>query len=314
MKKIYLDDRLKKYIVPTEMRDLSKAEDKLFTPGTRLPIPADARYIRLYTAWAAKDGSEDRIDVDLAASAMKTVNNELVRQDIAFYNQSSGFAVHSGDFTSCIAYKPGDKKITAEFIDIDLYNASANAVEYFLTSQFVYSGESYDPFYCVSGVQLLTELRTEKSQGININDHLFQMEISGDSLKEITEKYINSYLSDMENLNILRPTLEPKATESLDDIANFIETLLKKGVAYKTSSSDIYFNTSKDSKYLSISNRIQDEDNRESRLENIEVEKINPEDFVLWKSKKDGDLVSFSAKNIISFPSTTLFNQIDVHL
>ena len=131
----------------------------------------------------------------------------------------------------------------------------------------------------------------------DIDDKIIKkMKSSGESLKEITERYMDSYISDMDSLNILRPTLEPKATESLEDISNFIETLLKQDMAYRTSSGDIYFETSKDKKYLSISNRVQDEENRESRLENIEVEKREPADFVLWKAKKDGDLVSFSTK------------------
>jgi len=131
----------------------------------------------------------------------------------------------------------------------------------------------------------------------DIDDKIIKkMESSGESLKEITEKYIDSYISDMENLNILRPTLEPKATESLEDIGIFIQNLLEKSIAYKISSGDIYFDISKDSKYLSISNRVQDENSRESRLDNVEVEKRNPEDFVLWKAKRDGDLVSFSTK------------------
>jgi len=128
----------------------------------------------------------------------------------------------------------------------------------------------------------------------DIDDKIIKkMEKSGETLKEITERYINSYISDMEALKVLRPTLEPKATETLTDISDFISNLLHKDIAYKTSSGDIYFDTSKDSKYLSISNQIQDENNRESRLENIETEKRNSKDFVLWKAKKDNDLISF---------------------
>jgi len=131
----------------------------------------------------------------------------------------------------------------------------------------------------------------------DIDDKIIKkIESSGETLKEITERYMKSYNSDMKALKVIQPTLEPKATENLDEISNFVEVLLNRGFAYKTSSGDIYFDTSKDKKYLSISNRIQDENSRESRLENIESEKINPEDFVLWKAKKDGDLISFSTK------------------
>ena len=131
----------------------------------------------------------------------------------------------------------------------------------------------------------------------DIDDKIIKkIESSGETLNEITERYMKSYNSDMKALKVIQPTLEPKATENLDEISNFVEVLLNRGFAYKTSSGDIYFDTSKDKKYLSISNRIQDENSRESRLENIESEKINPEDFVLWKAKKDGDLIYFSTK------------------
>jgi len=54
MKKVYIDEKLKKYIVPSEMRNNSKAEGKVFTPGTRLPL-GDAKFIRLFTAWTTKE-------------------------------------------------------------------------------------------------------------------------------------------------------------------------------------------------------------------------------------------------------------------
>jgi len=119
---------------------------------------------------------------------------------------------------------------------------------------------------------------------------------SGESLKEITQRFENSYLSDMEALNVLRPTIEPRATESLEEISRFVENLLKDGFAYRTSSGDIYFDISKDSKYLSLSKRVQNEEDRESRLERVESEKRNPGDFVLWKSAKDRDIISFQTE------------------
>jgi len=131
----------------------------------------------------------------------------------------------------------------------------------------------------------------------DIDDKIIKkMESSGESLKEITEKYMESYISDMDSLNVIRPTFEPKATDNMSEIISFIENLLIQDIAYKTSSGDIYFDISKDLKYLSISNRVQDENSRESRLEKIELEKRNSEDFVLWKHKKDGDLISFQTK------------------
>jgi cysteinyl-tRNA synthetase len=100
----------------------------------------------------------------------------------------------------------------------------------------------------------------------------------------------------MEALNVARADIEPRATESLDEIASFINRLIDNGVAYRIPSGDIYFDTSKDSQYLSISKRVQNEDERESRLDRVEGEKRNSEDFVLWKGAVDGDVISFKTE------------------
>ncbi len=60
----------------------------------------------------------------------------------------------------------------------------------------------------------------------------------------------------MEALNILRADIEPKATDSIDAIKDFISKLLERGYAYKISNGDIYFDTSKDLKYGAISNMV----------------------------------------------------------
>ncbi len=108
------------------------------------------------------------------------------------------------------------------------------------------------------------------------------------SLKEITEYYINSYLKDMEKLNVKRADIEPKATESLDAMFDLIERLLKKEYAYKLPNGDIYFDVSKDEEYCSLSHKCQDDE----VVHRVEVEgKKNPADFALWKAcKGDGDV------------------------
>jgi cysteinyl-tRNA synthetase len=131
----------------------------------------------------------------------------------------------------------------------------------------------------------------------DIDDKIIKkMSESGETLKEITNRFENSYLSDMEALNVARADIEPRATESLDEIASFINRLIDNGVAYRIPSGDIYFDTSKDSQYLSISKRVQNEDERESRLDRVEGEKRNSEDFVLWKGAVDGDVISFKTE------------------
>jgi cysteinyl-tRNA synthetase len=126
----------------------------------------------------------------------------------------------------------------------------------------------------------------------DIDDKIIKkMNDSSKSLEEITTTYINAYKADMKALNILDNTIEPKATENLEIMKNMIENLISKDVAYKTSDS-VYFDTSKDNSYGSLSHKSSDE-NSQARVEG-NIEKRNPSDFALWKFAKTND-VSFEA-------------------
>lgn len=183
MRKVYIDKKLKKYCVPSEMRNNSKSEGTIFTPGTRISLPQEVKTVRLFTAWARKDGSAGQIDLDLSGAFIREENGNLVMKPIAYFNQSERFAVHSGDFTSCKAITIESPEYTAEFIDVDLARAKEAGFRYVLTAEFIYSGDNtaknYGEMNAWSGVQLLNELRTEKKQAINLNDSLFKVKLDG---------------------------------------------------------------------------------------------------------------------------------------
>ncbi len=120
-----------------------------------------------------------------------------------------------------------------------------------------------------------------------------KMQQTGKSLKEITEFYTDRYLEDMDALGVLRPTISPKATESIDAIEDMINTLILKGFAYKISNGDIYFDTSKDKQYGSLSGKVNDD--TVSRIEHIS-EKKNSKDFALWKACDEDENVCFDTK------------------
>jgi cysteinyl-tRNA synthetase len=126
----------------------------------------------------------------------------------------------------------------------------------------------------------------------DIDDKIIKkMHDSNRTLEDITNTYINAYKADMKALNILDNTIEPKATENLESMKDMISNLIKKDLAYKTNDS-VYFDTSKDSLYGSISHKVSDE-NSMARVE-ANIEKRNPSDFALWKFAKTND-VSFEA-------------------
>lgn len=126
----------------------------------------------------------------------------------------------------------------------------------------------------------------------DIDDKILKkMNESGKSLEEITTRYYESYKSEMSALNCLSPDIEPKATESVGDMVKLIEILIDKGFAYKTESGDVYFSSSKDEKYLTLSGHKLDE--TVSRIES--GEKIDEKDFVLWKSTKPDEKIRFDS-------------------
>jgi len=111
-----------------------------------------------------------------------------------------------------------------------------------------------------------------------------KMKDSGKSLDEITKYYIDSYKSDMDSLNILPNTIEPKATQNIEAMKDLISRLLHEDKAYILEDG-VYLDTSKDEKYGNISHRISDE-NSQARIE-TNVVKRDSKDFALWKFKDD---------------------------
>jgi cysteinyl-tRNA synthetase len=117
-----------------------------------------------------------------------------------------------------------------------------------------------------------------------------KMKETGKSLLDITEFYTARYLSEMDALGVQRPTVSPKATESIEAMEDMISSLVQKGYAYQISNGDVYFDTSKDNSYGSLSKMVNDD--TVSRIESIS-EKKNPKDFALWKATNES--VSFDS-------------------
>lgn len=105
--------------------------------------------------------------------------------------------------------------------------------------------------------------------------------------KEVAEKYIDEYFKDADNLGIKRATVHPKATEHIKDIIEFIKILIDKGYAYVVNG-NVYFETAKFKDYGKLSHKNIEELQAGARIE-INEEKKNPLDFVLWKAQKPGE-------------------------
>ena len=109
---------------------------------------------------------------------------------------------------------------------------------------------------------------------------------AGITEKELTEKFIKIYLEDVKALNCLDIDYRPKVTETMDEIIDYIKLLMDKGYAYK-SGDDVYFRVGKIKDYGKLSKQIVEELNAGNRID-VDENKENPYDFVLWKKTKEG--------------------------
>ena len=103
---------------------------------------------------------------------------------------------------------------------------------------------------------------------------------------ELTDKYIASMQEDFDDLGMIVPDSEPRATDNIDSIISLIEELIENGNAY-SGKSDIYFSTDSFKEYGQLSNRNTEELIAGSRID-VDKEKKNPPDFVLWKQAEEG--------------------------
>ncbi len=107
---------------------------------------------------------------------------------------------------------------------------------------------------------------------------------------ELAEKYLDVYLRLMERLNIRPPDFQPRATEYIDQMQEFIARLMDKGAAYLIEGLGIYFDVSAFPEYGSLVHRTSDElaESGQGRIE-AEGQKKNQLDFALWKVAKEGE-------------------------
>ncbi len=113
-----------------------------------------------------------------------------------------------------------------------------------------------------------------------------------DEFSTLTKKYEKAFLSDLEELNILRPTEITRATEYIDQIVEFVSELLDKGFAYKGQDGSIYFSIDKFADYGKLSGLDKNGIKSGARVSQDEYTKENPADFALWKAwdESDGDI------------------------
>ncbi|OLR64809.1 cysteine--tRNA ligase [Peptoniphilus porci] len=110
----------------------------------------------------------------------------------------------------------------------------------------------------------------------------------GVTVSDISERYIKEFKKDAKGLHLYDyETLNPRATEHINEIIAFIKTLIDKKAAY-VSNGDVYFDISYAKDYGKLSKK-NIEDLISGHRVDINDNKKNPMDFALWKNKKEGE-------------------------
>ena len=105
---------------------------------------------------------------------------------------------------------------------------------------------------------------------------------------EIAEKYYKEFEKAMNELNVAKPDIEPKATETIEDMIKIIQILEEKDYAYE-SGGDVYFRVSKFKNYGELSKQSINDLQAGARVDTSE-KKENPLDFALWKAVCNEDV------------------------
>jgi cysteinyl-tRNA synthetase len=105
--------------------------------------------------------------------------------------------------------------------------------------------------------------------------------------KELAEAYVTEFFDELKALNVLPAKAYPRATETMDEIIQFIVHLIDGGHAYEAGG-DVYFRVASDPNYGKLSGRNLQDMLSGTRFE-VDERKENPADFALWKAAKPGE-------------------------
>ena len=110
---------------------------------------------------------------------------------------------------------------------------------------------------------------------------------------ELANSYIIEFQKNMEDLNVLPATFNPRATQTIPQIIKMVQGLVEKGYAYPVetddlANADVYFRVTKDEDYGRLSGRKLEDMQAGSRIE-VDERKEHPMDFALWKAAKPGE-------------------------
>ncbi len=111
---------------------------------------------------------------------------------------------------------------------------------------------------------------------------------NGETILQLTDRFINYMHEDADALGVLRPDHEPRATDFVPEMLDLIGLLEQRGLAYLAGDGDVNYAVRKFDGYGKLSGKSLDDLRAGERVE-IDTAKQDPLDFVLWKHAKPGE-------------------------
>jgi cysteinyl-tRNA synthetase len=111
---------------------------------------------------------------------------------------------------------------------------------------------------------------------------------NGEDIGALTERFIQAMNEDARALGVIPPDQEPRATVHMPQIRDMIARLVERGFAYAAKNKDVYYRVRKFGPYGALSGKTLDELKIGARVE-VDEDKDDPLDFVLWKAAKPGE-------------------------
>ena len=111
---------------------------------------------------------------------------------------------------------------------------------------------------------------------------------NNETIAQLTQRFIDAMDEDSAKLGVVRPTLEPRATEFVDGMITMISLLIDKGYAYAASNGDVFYAVNNFADYGKLSGKSLVDLRAGERVE-VDLHKKDAMDFVLWKSAKLGE-------------------------
>jgi len=111
---------------------------------------------------------------------------------------------------------------------------------------------------------------------------------NNETIAQLTQRFIDAMDEDSAKLGVLRPDIEPKATEFVGGMLTMIAALIDKGFAYPAANGDVFYSVSSFQGYGKLSGKSLEDLRAGERVE-VDTFKKDPMDFVLWKAAKPGE-------------------------